>query len=172
VSPTRRPAERRQKRARRINKNRFPAVAENRMPVSAASPHARSNYLDREPDLVFDFAPDLAACDGFPFCLVEAIARSSFSLIDSAIDLDAPLSALLLLSPRLADSAAPAAICWALDFAGMIFSPMTTSVVEHDQKTLHLRCSMQSIAHGEPCVDLRCDSFRAPRFARIASRTS
>jgi hypothetical protein len=37
-----------------------------------------------------------------------------------AIDYDALLSSLLLISPRLAASAAPAAFCCALDLAGMI----------------------------------------------------
>ena len=44
---------------------------------------------------------------------------SSFSLIDSAICFDAPLRLDLLRSPRLAESAAPAAICCFFDFAGM-----------------------------------------------------
>jgi hypothetical protein len=51
--------------------------------------------------------------------LVEAIFSSSFSLIDEAIDFDAPLSELLGLPPRFAANAAPAASCWAFDFAGM-----------------------------------------------------
>ena len=51
--------------------------------------------------------------------LVEAIFLSSFSLIEEAIDLDAPLSLLLGVSPRLAERAAPAAFCWAADLAGM-----------------------------------------------------
>src|SRR5688500_520978 len=37
--------------------------------------------------------------------------------------LDAPLSSLTLVSPRLALSAAPAAFCWALDLAGMVEPP-------------------------------------------------
>ena len=39
--------------------------------------------------------------------------------MDSYIPLDAPLSSLLGVSPRLADKAAPAAFCWDLDFAGI-----------------------------------------------------
>jgi len=39
--------------------------------------------------------------------------------MDFSIDLDAPLSALFGVSPRLAESAAPAAFCCAADFAGM-----------------------------------------------------
>ncbi len=61
---------------------------------------------------------------GLPFCLVEAILCSSVSLIDCAICFDAPLRLLLLVSPRLAAKAAPAAICCAFDFAGMIKSPV------------------------------------------------
>jgi hypothetical protein len=69
-----------------------------------------------------DETQGLLECDGLPLRLVEAIARNSFSLIELAIDFDAPFSSPLLFSPRLADSAAPAAICCALDFAGMIIS--------------------------------------------------
>src|SRR3954469_11318934 len=65
----------------------------------------------------------LALCSGLLLRLVEAIFSSSFSLIDEAIDFDAPLSLLLGVSPRLADKAAPAAFCWAPDFAGMVISP-------------------------------------------------
>jgi hypothetical protein len=50
--------------------------------------------------------------------LVWAIFSSSPSLID-IIDLDAPWSLDLGVSPRLALSAAPAAFCWAADLAGM-----------------------------------------------------
>src|SRR4030095_8742359 len=50
---------------------------------------------------------------------VDAIFLSSFSLIDEAIDFDAPLSLLLGVSPRLAERAAPAAFCCAADFAGI-----------------------------------------------------
>jgi hypothetical protein len=54
--------------------------------------------------------------------LVEAIFSSSFSLIDEAIDFDAPLSELFGLSPRFAASAAPAASCCAFDLAGICAS--------------------------------------------------
>jgi hypothetical protein len=64
----------------------------------------------------------LLECDGLLLRLVDAIARNSFSLIELSIDFDAPFNSLLPISPRLADSAAPAAICCALDFAGMIVS--------------------------------------------------
>jgi hypothetical protein len=53
---------------------------------------------------------------------VEAIFSSSFSLIEEAIDFDAPFSLLLGVSPRFADKAAPAAFCWAADLAGMMIS--------------------------------------------------
>src|SRR5690606_33813944 len=56
---------------------------------------------------------------GLPLRFVDAISSSSFLLIDSYMLLDAPLSSLFLVSPRLAARAAPAAICCALDFAGM-----------------------------------------------------
>lgn len=44
---------------------------------------------------------------------------SSDSVIESYISLDAPRSEDGGVSPRFADRAAPAAFCWALDFAGM-----------------------------------------------------
>ena len=46
----------------------------------------------------------------------RAASRSS----SSSISRDAPLSSLFGVSPRLADSAAPAAFCWAFDLAGMV----------------------------------------------------
>jgi hypothetical protein len=56
---------------------------------------------------------------GFPLRLVLAILRSSDLLIDFAIWRDAPLSDDLERLPRLAESAAPAAICCFFDFAGI-----------------------------------------------------
>jgi hypothetical protein len=56
---------------------------------------------------------------GFPLRLVLAILRSSFLLIDLYIELEAPLRDDLERFPRLAASAAPAAICCFLDFAGI-----------------------------------------------------
>src|SRR5690606_36307871 len=52
------------------------------------------------------------------------VARSSNSLlfIDFSMSFDAPLSLLLGMSPRFAARAAPAAFCWAWDFAGMTAS--------------------------------------------------
>src|SRR3954453_2260797 len=61
-------------------------------------------------------------CSGLPLRLVEAIFSSSFSLIDEAMDFEAPLSLLFGVSPRLAERAAPAAFCWAADLAGMLVS--------------------------------------------------
>lgn len=58
-------------------------------------------------------------CSGFPARFVEAIFLSSCSLIDDSIDLAAPFSLVLGVSPRFAESAAPAAFCCAADFAGM-----------------------------------------------------
>ena len=51
------------------------------------------------------------------FLFVDARSSSSFSLIESAIFFDAPLSSDFFVSPRFADRAAPAACCWILDFA-------------------------------------------------------
>jgi hypothetical protein len=62
---------------------------------------------------------------GFPLRRVEAIACSSFSLWDFSIERDAPFKSLRSMSPRLADSAAPAAFCWAWDFAGNYRSSCT-----------------------------------------------
>jgi len=53
------------------------------------------------------------------FRLVLAKSSSCSSLIDLAIGLDAPLSEERERSPRFAASAAPAAICCFLDFAGI-----------------------------------------------------
>src|SRR5690554_412662 len=69
--------------------------------------------------------PDLPAllsstCSGLPLREVEASSSSSFWLMDSYIERDAPFNSLGGVSPRLADSAAPAAFCCALDFAGMM----------------------------------------------------
>jgi len=50
---------------------------------------------------------------------VFAKSRSCFSLIDSYILLEAPLSVDLDRFPRLADNAAPAAICCFFDCAGI-----------------------------------------------------
>jgi hypothetical protein len=51
--------------------------------------------------------------------LLRAILRNSLSLIDEAIWRDAPLSDERERFPRLADNAAPAAICCFFDLAGM-----------------------------------------------------
>jgi hypothetical protein len=58
-------------------------------------------------------------CSGLPLRLVEANSSNCFSLIEAYILLDAPLSWLTGVSPRLAARAAPAAFCCALDFAGI-----------------------------------------------------
>jgi hypothetical protein len=56
---------------------------------------------------------------GLPLRFVFAILRSSLSLIELAIWREAPLSDDFDLFPRLAASAAPAAICCFFDFAGI-----------------------------------------------------
>ena len=61
----------------------------------------------------------LDLCSALPLRSVDAIFLSSFSLIEEAIDFDAPLSLLFGVSPRLAERAAPAAFCCAADFAGI-----------------------------------------------------
>ena len=57
----------------------------------------------------------------------ESIADSTFirAHIEGkyGFDFDAPLSSLFGVSPRLADSAAPAAFCCAFDFAGIVAPP-------------------------------------------------
>src|SRR5690606_11830120 len=50
-------------------------------------------------------------CSGLPLRLVSARSCSSRSLMDLYISRDAPLSSLTLVSPRLAERAAPAAFC-------------------------------------------------------------
>jgi len=56
---------------------------------------------------------------GFPMRFVLAIRRSSALSMDWYIPLEAPRSDLFERLPRLAASAAPAAICCFLDFAGI-----------------------------------------------------
>jgi len=56
---------------------------------------------------------------GLPLRFVFAILRSSLSLIELAIWREAPLSDDFGRFPRLAASAAPAAICCFFDFAGI-----------------------------------------------------
>src|SRR5690606_27834156 len=64
-------------------------------------------------------APHGLFFSGRPLRLVSANSSSCFSLIDSYISFDAPFNSDFFVSPRLADSAAPAAFCWAFDVAGM-----------------------------------------------------
>lgn len=67
-------------------------------------------------------APDFDAADlriGSFLRLVAASSSSCFSLIDSAMLLEAPRSEDFDCSPRFADKAAPAAICCFFDFAGI-----------------------------------------------------
>lgn len=59
-----------------------------------------------------------ATWPGLPFRGVAAKSSSWLSDIDSYISREAPLRAPTFSSPRLAASAAPAAFCWAFDFAG------------------------------------------------------
>jgi hypothetical protein len=70
--------------------------------------------------LVIVTIPPYVFLVGSFFRLVLAKSSSCFSDIDSAICFDAPLRVDLLVSPRLADNAAPAAICCFLDFAGIL----------------------------------------------------
>ena len=56
------------------------------------------------------------------FRFVFAMSRNCFSDIDSTICFEAPLRLDFLRSPRLAASAAPAAICCFFDFAGILFN--------------------------------------------------
>jgi hypothetical protein len=58
---------------------------------------------------------------------VPARSRSSCSDIESAIALEAPLNLDFEVSPRLAESAAPAAICCFFDRAGMWISVVPSS---------------------------------------------
>jgi len=71
---------------------------------------------------------DLLACCGFPFRFVDAMSCNSFSDIESAMERDAPCRSLLLVSPRFADNAAPAAFCCAFDFAGMVQAPYSVGL--------------------------------------------
>jgi hypothetical protein len=60
-----------------------------------------------------------------------AMSRSSFSLIDSAICFEAPLRLDLDRSPRLADKAAPAAICC---FPDLAFGIVSSSVLQRAKR--------------------------------------
>jgi hypothetical protein len=78
-------------------------------------PHARQ--LD---DWRFFFEFDLLARVGSFLRFACAIFSSSFVLIELAMLFDAPRSELFDFFPRFAASAAPAAICCFLDFAGIL----------------------------------------------------
>ena len=79
---------------------------------------AQSPWQSCRPVLGAMLVYDLVTCSGLPLHLVEASSSSSTLVIDFSIDLEAPLSCLSLMSPRLAASAAPAAFYSAADFAG------------------------------------------------------
>jgi hypothetical protein len=66
-----------------------------------------------------DYFFDLFARFGNPLRFVLAIFFNSVVLIDFSICFDAPRSQLFDFFPRFAASAAPAAICCFLDFAGI-----------------------------------------------------
>src|SRR5690606_38902216 len=51
----------------------------------------------------------LSTCSGFPLRPVDAMSSSSFLLMDSYMDLDAPLSSFTGVSPRVAERAAAGA---------------------------------------------------------------
>jgi hypothetical protein len=61
-------------------------------------------------------------CSGRPLRRVSANSSSWLSVIDSYIWREAPTSSLTGISPRLAARAAPAALCWAFDLAGIVHS--------------------------------------------------
>ena len=65
--------------------------------------------------------------------LVDAISSSSDSDIDFTICFEAPFRDFLLLSPRLADNAAPAAICCFFDVAGIIWGWILSPFFAHDE---------------------------------------
>jgi len=89
---------------------------------------------------------DPETCLGFPFVFVDAIFSSSFSLIDSYIDLDAPLSEPTLVSPRLAESATPAACCCALDLAGMsVYFPVDAGASTKRDEAAHACLRSQTV---------------------------
>ena len=81
--------------------------------ITAAQPE-RVRDIDRAA-----FCAVRHVCWGLPFRLVAAISSSCCSVMDCSMDRDAPFKSLTFWSPRLADSAAPAAFCWAWDFAGI-----------------------------------------------------
>ena len=70
--------------------------------------------------------------------LVDAISSSSDSDMDFTICFEAPFSDFLLLSPRFADNAAPAAICCFFDVAGMILCGFSTPFRTCGLRWMHL----------------------------------
>jgi hypothetical protein len=64
---------------------------------------------------------------GFPVRFVAAMSRNSSSLIDFSMDRAAPFRSLTFYSPRLADSAAPAAFRSAWNVAGISASVSNAS---------------------------------------------
>src|SRR5690606_19820369 len=90
--------------------------------TSKQTPGAQARCLAREigdPARIVKSDQSFDLCSGFPLRLVEAISSSCFSLIDSYMPFEAPVAWPFLVSPRWADKAAPAAFCWAFDFAGI-----------------------------------------------------
>jgi len=114
----------------------------------------------------------LLLCSGLPLRLVEAIFSSSFSLIDEAIDFDGPLSLLFGVSPRLADSAAPAAFCWAADLAGISRLPFQDARMKRSSsaKASSSGNCRRTLAELGRCGVDRADETAILRQARAAFR--
>src|SRR6185312_5894089 len=86
------------------------------------------------------------------------------------MDFDAPFSLLLLVSPRLADNAAPAAFCWACDFAGICISCLTEAADRRADRPLRARKGAPlpvpcSKCHAAPAEAPLPGPARGDRFA-------
>jgi hypothetical protein len=109
------------------------AAARPRVPVAFLRPPVERDVLERDDEeRDFDFAPTRS---GLPLRLVEAILSSSSSDMESAMLREAPLNLDFGVLPRLAESAAPAAFCWAPDLAG-ILKPPTRGMIAIKRKHL------------------------------------
>jgi hypothetical protein len=90
-----------------------------RVELAFRVPVERDEDAREEEERDFDFEPTRS---GFPLRLVDAISSSCFSDMDSSMPREAPLSLDFGVLPRFAESAAPAAFCWAPDLAGIFMA--------------------------------------------------
>src|SRR3546814_16957946 len=91
--------------------------------------------------------------------------------MDSYMDFEAPFSSIFFVSPRLADSAAPAAFCCALDFAGMVVSLRLAPTIGRSTYAFVLGSFYDAARHrpkwGEPPSVLSLYVVRGPGRGRV-----